>query len=354
VYPALAIWQALKSKSPHAEVLWVGGKGGMEKDLVARSAIPFKAVSAAGVHGVGLTRLPGNVIQLIKGWIEARKIITDFKPDVILFTGGFVAAPIALVSAFSRIPALVCVPDIEPGLALTFLSRIAKRIVVPTEDSKKYFDPNMDVRVTGYPVRSDLASIDHLSALKKFEFADILPVVLIFGGSKGARSINFAVIEHLETLLAFAQVIHISGSLDWDTVAAAQKNLPEDLAQNYRAFPYLHEEMGMALAAADLVVSRAGASTIGEFPAFELPAVLVPYPHAWRYQKVNADYLARNGAAIILEDEKLKSGLAITVDALLRATDRLLAMGKAMQALNRPEAAAVIADHLRDLAGEKN
>jgi UDP-N-acetylglucosamine--N-acetylmuramyl-(pentapeptide) pyrophosphoryl-undecaprenol N-acetylglucosamine transferase len=123
-----------------------------------------------------------------------------------------------------------------------------------------------------------------------------LPVLLVFGGSKGARSINRALLEALPGLLPEMQVLHISGNLDWPEVEAARSALSTGeaaaWAERYHAFPYLHDEMGAALAAADLVVARAGASTLGEFPALGLPAILVPYPHAWRYQKVNADYLA--------------------------------------------------------------
>jgi UDP-N-acetylglucosamine--N-acetylmuramyl-(pentapeptide) pyrophosphoryl-undecaprenol N-acetylglucosamine transferase len=336
---------------PNAEVLWVGGKGGMESGLVERAGIPFKAIAAAQVHGIAFMRLPGNFVSLVRGFFEARRIIAEFKPDAMLFTGGYIAAPLAL--AGRNIPSLLCVPDIEPGLALQTLTRFAKRIAVPTEESKIFFDPKSDVQVTGYPVRSDLAQWTRDEARRKFAFADIFPTVLIFGGSKGARSINMALLGFLPELLERAQVIHISGALDWPAVEEARNNLPENLAQNYRAFPYLHEEMGAALAAADLVVSRAGASTLGEFPAFGLPAILVPYPHAWRYQKVNADYLAKTGAAIVLEDDRLKSGLWLTLETLLQTPEKLEAMRQAMRALAQPDAAERIADQLCALAGDK-
>ncbi len=131
--------------------------------------------------------------------------------------------------------------------------------------------------------------------------SDQLPILLVFGGSTGARSINRALLAVLPELLKEMQIIHVSGKLDWAEVEAARGQLSglsgeqADLAQRYRAYPYLHAEMGAALAAADLALSRAGASSLGEFPQAGLPAILVPYPYAWRYQKVNASYLAAAG-----------------------------------------------------------
>jgi len=154
--------------------------------------------------------------------------------------------------------------------------------------------------------------------------------------------------------LAEMEVVHISGELDWEMVAAARLKLPKDLAKRYHAYSYLHEEMGAALAAADLVVSRAGASTLGEYPLFGLPAILVPYPHTWRYQKVNADLLARRGGALVIDDARLKSGLYLTVEKLLETPEKLENMCQAMHAMSVPEAASRIAKMLFELAGAKH
>jgi UDP-N-acetylglucosamine--N-acetylmuramyl-(pentapeptide) pyrophosphoryl-undecaprenol N-acetylglucosamine transferase len=134
-------------------------------------------------------------------------------------------------------------------------------------------------------------------------------------------------------------------------VESARKNLTPEQARRYHAYAYLHEDMGAALSAADLVVSRAGASTLGEFPQFGLPAILVPYPYAWRYQKVNAQRLANNGAALIIEDERLKSGLYMTVEKLLENPQKLQEMRAAMLAQRSPDAAEKIAAELFQLAG---
>jgi len=348
----LAVHNALKAVHPDAETLWVGGKGGMETELVERAGIPFKAVPAAGLHGVSLKSLPGNLSSLAQGFLASRRILAEFQPDVLFFTGGYVGVPMAL--AGRKIPSLLYVPDIEPGLALKTMGRFATRITVTAEETKSFFSPKADVVVTGYPVRTELAMWKKDAARKKLGLKSNLPALLIFGGSKGAHSINMALFEHLTHLLEQMEVIHISGELDWEMVLASRVKLPKDLSKRYHAYSYLHNEMGAALAAADVTVSRAGASTLGEYPLFGLPAILVPYPYAWRYQKVNADMLAKRGGALVIEDAKLSSGLYLTVEKLLESPEKLESMRQAMCALSVPDASARIAAQLIELAGAKH
>ena len=314
----------------------------MEASLVQRENIPFESIPAAGVHGVGIRALPGNLIQLIKGTIKAAKILKEFDPDVILYTGGYVAAPMAVVAR--RRASILFVPDIEPGLALKFLARFSKKIALTTETSKDYFSGKQDLIVTGYPIRPQLAEWTKEKGLAHFGLHKDLPVLLFTGGSQGARSINRALLPALADLLKKAQIIHLTGPKNWEEVVDHKKSLSPELLGNYHPFPYLHEEMGAALAAADLVVSRAGASALGEYPYFGLPAVLVPYPYAWRYQKVNADYLQDRKAALILKDEELQEKLLPLISNLLDEPQRLVEMKKNMTALSRPDAAQKIAD----------
>ena len=347
MYPALAVWQRLAPDAP--QVLWVGGQGGMEEDLVRRAGLPFRAIPAAGVHGVGWRALPGNLLRLARGTFAARRVLAEFRPQAMFFTGGYVAGPVGL--AGWRIPTLLYVPDIEPGLALKVLTRFADLIAVTVEDSQRFF-PGKRVVVTGYPVRQEIAAWvgRQAEARQRLDLRANEPVLLVFGGSKGARSLNQALAAHLEPLLEMTQVVHISGRLDWPTVQARQQALPPELQRRYRAFPFLYDaDMGAALAAADLVVSRAGASVLGEFPLFGLPAVLVPYPHAWRYQQVNAQWLADRGAARIVADADLPTQLLPVVRDLLHDAPARQAMRQAMLRLARPDAAARIADLLRGL-----
>lgn len=322
----------------------------MEEELVKREGIAYRSVPAAGVHGVGLRALPGNLAKLTRGVIESRRILNDFKPDVLFFTGGFVAAPMAV--AGQNIPTVLYVPDIEPGLALKFLSNFSDVITVTAPDSKKYFSHPERLILSGYPLRADLSAWSREKATQHLGLDSKRPTLLVTGGSKGARSINTAVLNHLEELLGFTQIIHITGNLDWTVIEKTAQGLPAHLKSHYHAMPYSHE-MGAALATADLVVSRAGASSLGEYPFFGLPAVLVPYPYAWRYQKVNADYLAEQNAAVILQDEVLEDKLVPVVKDVLMNEHKREAMRAAMKKLSNPNAARVIASQLVELAGEQ-
>ena len=287
-------------------------------------------------------------MTLTRGVFAARKILKGFKPDALFFTGGYVAVPMAMAGRST--PSLLYVPDIEPGMALKSLAGFSDAIAVTTEQSQRFF--NKKVLETEYPLRADLALWNRATAHRHLDISGNKPVLLVFGGSKGARSINLAVLKDLHALLEKFEVIHITGELDWTYVRHHRSQLPMELAARYHIMPYLHE-MGAALAAADLVMSRAGASCLGEYPLFGLPAVLVPYPHAWRYQKVNADYLTNRGAAVILEDHLLENELLNTLNVLMENPNKLKAMRAAMFELSHPRAAEKIASALMELAGEK-
>ena len=372
MYPALAVLRALLEgdladgkdpeisshsvrEQPELEVLWIGGIGGMEEELVRRENIPFQAIPAAGVHGVGLRTLPGNILQVKRGFSAARKVINKFCPNVMFFTGGFVAVPVALAGRLyrhegNRPKIVLYVPDVEPGLALKVLSRLADRIMLTVEDSMTYFANQSKLMVSGYPTRADLRIWSLDEARKVFDLSPNYPTLLVFGGSKGAHSINQAFMQVLPDVLAETQVIHISGHLDWPIVENSMNSLDNELRTRYHAYPYLHSEMGAALRAADLVVSRAGASVLGEYPIFGLPAILVPYPHAWRYQDVNARYLEDRGAATIIKDEDLATNLLPTIRALISDRSRRDSMSRAILGLAKPDAARSIAKLLYDLA----
>ncbi|MEW5871368.1 MAG: undecaprenyldiphospho-muramoylpentapeptide beta-N-acetylglucosaminyltransferase [Chloroflexota bacterium] len=361
VYPALTVLrvmqESVRSKTGvEFSALWVGGVGGMEADLVKREGIPFQAIQAAGVHGVGLRTLPSNLLRLGRGYRQSQKILHDFRPDVLFFTGGYVAVPMAL--AGRRVPTALYVPDIEPGLALKTLARFADRIAVTAPPSQAYFARRAELTVTGYPVRPGLGDWSREAAQQALGLSPDLPTLLVFGGSKGARSLNRALLAALPELLREMQVVHLSGQLDWPEVESASQELahqPEtsELVKRYRTFPYLHEEMGAALRAADLVISRAGASSLGEFPLMGLPAILVPYPYAWRYQKINAEYLVQHGAARLIQDSDLSVQLLPVVSELMRDRDQLERMAQAMRSLAQPGAANSIAQLIQGLAVQK-
>ncbi len=320
----------------------------MERAWVERAGIPFTAIPAGGLHSVGIVRMARNAVKLVAGTLKAWQLIGRHRPQVLLTTGGFVSAPTAVACWLRRVPILLYLPDIEPGLAVKFVAQFAATIGVTTEDSLRYF-PARKVIVTGYPTRSGLAQANRPAAHRQFELVEDRKTLLVFGGSKGARSINRAMEAVIEPLLAKYQVIHISGSADAAEVQAKREALPAELKRHYHVVEYVHD-MGLAFEAADLVVSRAGASILGEYPLFGLPSILIPYPYAWRYQKVNANYLVTRGAAIRLDDETLGETLLPTIERLMSDEAQLHALSAAARSLARPDPALKLAQTLQEMA----
>jgi len=342
------VLQALRAAGP-VDPLYVGGAGRVEERLAERAGLPFVGVPAGGIHGLAPWRAAWNLVKLSQGYVATVRLGRRRRPQALFVTGGYASVPVALAAWTLRVPILLYLPDIEPGLAVRFIARLATRVAVTTTDSRAAFATAKTV-VTGYPIRPDFARLSRAEARRVLGLEENELVVLVFGGSHGARSINQAVAGNLEMLLEEAHVVHISGELDWPWVSQRAEQLAPRLRRAYHPFPYLHEEMGPALAAADVAVCRAGASTLGELPYFGLPAILVPYPHAWRYQRVNAEWLARRDAAVVLEDERLAEELLPTLRGLLADRQRLSHMREKIRTLARPDAATRLASELRTLA----
>lgn len=327
----------------------------MESDLVKREGLRFDAIPAAGVHGVGVRSLPGNLWKLGRGFFSSRRILRKFRPDVLFFTGGFVGVPMALAAWISRrTKSLLYVPDIEPSLALKTIARFSDCISLTSEESFTFFPKHPSKVVTGYPLRPGMDHWTINEARSFFALTEDLPVLLVFGGSKGARSINQAIAGALPELLKDMQVIHITGKLDWQMMEQARVGLPKEQLNRYRPYPYLYDEIGAAMRLANLALTRAGASILGELPLFGLPAILVPYPYAWRYQRVNASYLVKRGAAELVEDAQLAEQIIPKVRELMADQAKREKMTSIMRSLAKPDAAARIASLINNLAKETN
>jgi UDP-N-acetylglucosamine--N-acetylmuramyl-(pentapeptide) pyrophosphoryl-undecaprenol N-acetylglucosamine transferase len=355
IYPALAAVAELQERGMAAgDFLWIGTAGQVEESLVPRAGLRLETIQGGAIAGVPLGTKMVNAAKLTMSTAKANRLMAAFRPDVLFMTGGYVNAPVALAAWLRRIPAGIYLPDIEPGMAIKALSRFAKKVACTADASSQYF-PARKTITTGYPVRADLrqaARMEKETALAQFDLGPERPTLFVFGGSRGARSINRALMTILPQLLDRIQVIHISGTLDWPEVEAQADTLASERRAYYRPFPYLHEEMGLAYRSADLIVARAGASALGEFPAFGLPSILVPYPYAWRYQKVNADYLADQGAAVRLNDEHLPERLLPLVLDLIENEDKRQQMAVAARNLDTPNSAGKLAEFLIGLSKE--
>jgi len=261
---------------------------------------------------------------------------------VLLFTGGYVAVPMAFAGI--RTNSLLYVPDIEPGLALRALARFSSKIALTADESKQYFRSTKKLVVTGYPTRADFTPKNKIDAINNLGLTENKPVLLFIGGSKGAHAINTALFSHLSDLLRDFQVLHITGREDFEQSQLLKGQLLPESASSYHPFPYLHQGISDAFSAADLSVSRAGASILGELPLMGLPAILVPYPYAWRYQKVNANYLVKHGAARFIENDKLDDQLVPAIHSLFADPVTLSSMRTAMSKLATPQASSQLAE----------
>lgn len=357
-------------------LIYVGSFGGMEQGLVTReSTLPFRAITAAAIKGRGPLKLVQNAVLNARGIAEARALIRRERPAAILGTGGYVCFPLFVAARMLGVPTMIYLPDIKPGLAVTVLARIATRVACSFEPSLRYL-PRAKTIVTGYPVRRELFELNKFSCRAAFGIADDLPVLLVYGGSRGARSINRAVEALLGDLLKLAHVIHVCGREgDATWLRAAADRQPAELQARYHLYPYLFSGQGLqgmipppaatppggptitqAFGAADLAIARAGASTLAELPAAKLPAVLVPLVVV--DQDDNADYLAQRGAAVSVPDDEMFGPGTPTEGRLFREVHRLLTdkearehMAQQSAALARPDAADDLADELLRLAG---
>ena len=352
VYPALAAAESLMAAQPDAELAFVGNVGGFERPLIARSSVRFAShdeVQSGPLHGVNPLRALNSLRKLAVGTLQSFRILRQRRPQVILSTGGWASLPVALAARVRGIPMVIYLPDIEPGLTIKVLRLFARKVAVTTEASQAFFRAGQTV-VTGYPLRGDVMQANRADAVAHFGLDPDKKTVLVFGGSRGARAINIALGDILPELLQRddVQLIHITGTLDWERMQEQVGELKDHPA--YHAFDYLHDDMGLAFAAADLVVCRAGASILGECPYFELPAILIPLAYAWRYQQVNADYLASRDAAIHLDENDMDAQLLSLITGLLDDPARLAALKAGMAALSQGDGAANIAALLASLA----
>jgi UDP-N-acetylglucosamine--N-acetylmuramyl-(pentapeptide) pyrophosphoryl-undecaprenol N-acetylglucosamine transferase len=330
--------------------LYIGSAAGGESQIVERAAIAFRGVSAAPIRGRLPWEMAANAARIAVGTRQARSILGDFGPQVVLSTGGYASFPVALAARGRSIPLGLYLPDLSPGWAVRAITRLAQKVAATAVESLRKL-PSKKTIVTGYPVRSEFWKANRAEGRERLGLNPEEKVLFIGGGSTGAHRINRAIAAEISGLLELCEVIHVSGPGDEPWLREIRDGMPDGLRNRYHLQGYMHEEMPWAMAAADLAVCRSGASVIGELPALGLPAVLVPLPLAGAHQRLNARYLEKHGAATILEEDSLDNVLPV-VGSLLHDEVRLREMRQASKRLARPNAANRIAGMLLDLAKE--
>lgn len=277
---------------------------------------------------------------------QAGAILARDRPAAIFTTGGYVAVPVLLAAASLGIPVVLWDGNVVPGRAVRMTARLADVLAVSFAATCAALTSASGGRpcyVTGTPIR-DTREVDREAARRRQGIPDGVRVLLIFGGSQAVRRFNAAVAVALPRLVERVAVVHVTGEAGYAEALAGREALPADLRGRYQPHPFLRDDMLTALAAADLVVGRAGSSTLAEATALGLPMVVVPYPHAAGHQRANARELVDAGAARLVEDEACDAGALLDAAAILDDPVHHLAMSAAARDLGRPGAADAVAD----------
>ena len=353
VFPGLAVVEALRLLAPAVDIHWLGARGEIEGSIVPGAGLPLHTIHAGKLNRfLGKQTLFG-LLRVPVGLLEAAAVVRRLRPDAILTCGGFVAVPAGIAGWLGRCPLVALQQDIEPNLANRLISPFARQVVVAFEESRRAFPPGKAVAL-GNPLRAAIHLGDAEAARRQFSLPPDIPVVLVTGGSQGALSLNRLVIACLPALLERAAVVHLCGVRSEALVRQAAATLPPALAQRYVWRSFVERAMPDLLAAADVVVSRAGAATLAEIAALSKPAILIPLPPAIGKspQESNAAAFQRCGAAVVLtEKHATPARLLDEVIALLVDWRRRSAIGAAAAALGRPHAAEHVAQLLLQVAG---
>jgi len=342
VYPGIAVAEELMRIWPDTEVLFVGGRRGVEAQAVPESGFRIRFVTVRGFPRRAWWRWPGALFGNAVGVLQALALVLQEKPDVVLGTGGYVSGPVALAAIVLRRRLILQEQNSIPGLANRWFARVADEVHLSFTEARNYFARKDNLKITGNPVRLYVLGGDRPAAMREFGLAEGKPTVFVFGGSRGAHRINEAALDTMRRLKGRVDVQFILQTgredFDWARQVVEAEGLPA------RVLPYLRQ-IQLAYAAADLVVCRSGAMTLAEIAACGTPAILVPYPYAaHNHQEVNARNLVERGAAgLILDRELSGERLAREIAHLLADRQALRRMSAHARTFARPDAAERLA-----------
>jgi len=346
--PALAVLTALR-RFTAIEPLWIGSRSGVERRLTARGGIAFRWVPTGKLRREWTPRTLLDLSAIPVGILAAAAIIRSFRPDVVFGTGGYVSVPVVLGGWLNRVPIVIHEQTATVGLATRIASRFADAVAISFEATRPLLGRHRQVVHTGLPVRETILQGDAERARRRFDLDAREPLLYVTGGVLGAHALNDVVAAALPELLPVVQVVHQCGPRqvngDFPRLLERRAALPDSLRRRYVVVEFLDEELPDVLAAADLVVGRAGASTVAELAALGKPAILVPLPGArGNEQLLNARLLAEAGSAVILEQRELTPERLVSVVRQLVVNRKLLAcMGQKGRSLAVPDAAERLA-----------
>lgn len=349
INPGIAIAKYIRSKHPGCEILFIGTQKGLETTLVPRENFQLKLIRVRGFK----RKLSGDtfiaVKELFQGLHEAKRIIKEFKPDIVIGTGGYVCGPVLFNAAKMKIPTLIHEQNAFPGATNKILSKFVDKVAISFKESERFFKDGKKVVFTGNPIRSEMLSTDRKTARDKLEIEKGKPLVVIFAGSRGAETINHTVSEMLR-LHRNEDKYHILFATGEAQHEKIMKKIGNINSKYIKVVPYIYN-MADVLAAADLVIGRAGAITISELTALGVPSVLIPSPYVTaNHQEYNARALEKQGAGIVILEKDLNHNVLYEqINQLLGDREKLKNMAesaKKMGITNASEKIYALVDEL--------
>ncbi|MGH7888380.1 MAG: undecaprenyldiphospho-muramoylpentapeptide beta-N-acetylglucosaminyltransferase [Candidatus Binatia bacterium] len=340
LFPGLAVAREFQRRDERVEILFVGTEQGIEFRVLPKEGFNLETLAVKGIKGRGLRGLLDGLYGVPASLLRSRKIIRQFRPDCVIGLGGYASGPVLLAAKLKQVRSAIMEQNLRPGFTNKLLARWVDCVFTAYPESAAYF-PGARLVESGNPVR--WRELPKVSRGDKFS-------LLIFGGSAGARRINFAAVDalkHLTDLAGDLSITHQTGQADYAAIKEAYRTLPFAA----EVTPFI-DRMDEAYARADLVLCRAGATTLAELTVFGKAAILVPFPYAiYDHQRANAQALQERGAAeMILDQELTGAGLAERIQVYFSDRARLERMAAAARALGRPDAAARIVDECYALA----
>ena len=352
INPAIAVANMMRERHPDCNILFIGAKGHMEEKLVPQAGYDLKCLEGSGLsRGKNLAAVKKNLhaVKCVREGVKAcKKIFREFKPDVVIGTGGYASYPMVKAAARAHLPTAVHESNMVPGLTTKMLENYADVIMVGFEDCRQHYKHPERIAVTGTPVRGDFFRLSREEARKKLGFDDEAPLVVSFWGSLGASHMNECMVDFFRREDAEGypfRHIHAVGKGGWEAMEQKLRELGLPKSDRLDVRQYIYD-MDVVMAAADVVLCRAGASTISELTALGKPTVMVPSPYVTNnHQEKNARLLEKHGGAVVItEPESTGDGLYKAVSAILSDNEKRISMARAMKELGIPDATARIYD----------
>jgi UDP-N-acetylglucosamine--N-acetylmuramyl-(pentapeptide) pyrophosphoryl-undecaprenol N-acetylglucosamine transferase len=353
LFPGLAVAEELKRRNGMTEVIFVGTEHGIEARVVPKEGYAIKFLRAEGMIGVSLQKRITAMAKMVLSCLDSYRIIKLVRPDMLIGVGGYASGVIMFIAAFMSIPTVILEQNCIPGFTNKVLGKFVNAICITYQESIPFF-PKEKTFLTGNPVRMHILKGSRESGYRFFSLEENLFTVFVFGGSAGARSMNTAVIDslrYLNDLKGNIQFLHQTGSEDYEHV----RNAYRELGFRGMVTPFIYQ-MGEAYAVSDIVISRAGATTLAELTALGKPAILIPFPYATgHHQELNARKLLDMGAAMMIHDSELSGeSLSHAIRELYENGTIRTEMQKHSRVLGRPEASEKVVDIAMSLVKDKS